>query len=168
MSQVINLIESPRLALDADTAGDLMVPNPVAVRATATAREAAELLAGRRVTAAPVIDEAGRPVGVVSRYDLLGSDPGRDLPVVPEYYTHSDPVGPSAERLRRLPAGPADRTRVEEVMTPVVFAVCDFCLTREVVEEMKRLWVHRLFVVDREGTLVGVISLFDVLNKLHP
>ena len=33
-------------------------------------------------------------------------------------------------------------------------------------EEMVELKVHRLFVVDRTGTLVGVVSALDVLRRL--
>jgi len=35
-----------------------------------------------------------------------------------------------------------------------------------VVEDMIRLKVHRLFVVEKDGTLIGVISSLDVLRRL--
>jgi len=61
-----------------------------------------------------------------------------------------------------------DQTRVLDVMTPVVFAVEPQSPVRRVVEEMLALKVHRLFVVDSDGVLVGVISALDILRYLRP
>ena len=61
----------PPLMLQARTAADLMTPNPQSLRLGATVAEAAAFLSTRGFSAAPVIDESGRPVGVVSRTDLL-------------------------------------------------------------------------------------------------
>ena len=62
---------SPQMALGARTAADLMTPNPMSIRHSATVSDAANFLAARGISAAPVIDEAGRPVGVVSSTDIL-------------------------------------------------------------------------------------------------
>src|SRR5882672_8324363 len=62
------------LKLHAQTAADLMVPNPISLRADANIREALALLTDKGFSAAPVIDEAGRPIGVLSRGDLLVHD----------------------------------------------------------------------------------------------
>jgi CBS domain-containing protein len=61
-----------------------------------------------------------------------------------------------------------DPTRVRDIMTPVVFTVGVHAPAREAVERMLALKVHQLFVVDREGALVGVISALDVLRHLRP
>jgi len=63
-----------RLTLEADTAGDLMSPNPVSLRKDASVHEAIALLTDRNFDAAPVIDEMGRPVGVVTVTDILVHD----------------------------------------------------------------------------------------------
>jgi CBS domain-containing protein len=51
-----------RLIRFAQTAEDLMTPDPIAVPLTATAREAASLLTERGLAAAPVVNNDGRPV----------------------------------------------------------------------------------------------------------
>src|SRR6516225_6625597 len=71
MKPSLQLTALERLTLCADTAAELMMPNPVSVRADATLREALALLVDRAFSAAPVIDEAGRRVGVLSRSDIL-------------------------------------------------------------------------------------------------
>ena len=65
---------APRMVLTARTAAELMKANPVSIRADASVREALEVLTDRGFGAAPVIDEAGRPVGVLSRSDILVHD----------------------------------------------------------------------------------------------
>ena len=59
------------MILDAASAADLMGPTLVSIEADATVDEAVDLLIAKGYSAAPVIDEAGRAVGVLSRSDLL-------------------------------------------------------------------------------------------------
>jgi CBS-domain-containing membrane protein len=59
-----------------------------------------------------------------------------------------------------------DRDMVADVMTPVVFSVQLDTPANEVVYQLLKLKVHRLFVVDKAGALVGVISAMDVLRHL--
>jgi len=60
----------------------------------------------------------------------------------------------------------ADKTMVRDVMTPVVFSIRPDAPARQVIEEMLHLRVHRLFVIDRDGVLVGVIAMSDILRRL--
>jgi CBS-domain-containing membrane protein len=148
------------LTLWAATAADLMMPNPMSIRADATVREAVLALTDRGVSAAPVIDEAGRPIGVLSRADILVHDreQGERVPAGP-------PGAPSGSG---GPVGPGDQTRVRDIMTPAVFSVAPETPAAKVVEELLALKVHRLFVVDAAGVLVGVVSALDVLRHLRP
>ncbi|MCI0455722.1 MAG: CBS domain-containing protein [Gemmataceae bacterium] len=158
------------LYLAAETAADLMTPNPVSIRANATLREALALLIDRGFSAAPVIDEAGRPVGVLSRTDILVHD--REtveyLKPVPEYY---DPNELAANRAGRLSEGfeveRVDPTLVCDMMTPAVFSVNLQAPAERVVADLLALKVHRLFVTDTRGVLVGIISPLDVLAHLR-
>ena len=59
------------LTLRARTAADLMIPNQISLRANASVTEAMMLFTEKRIAAAPVIDDAGQPIGVISRSDLL-------------------------------------------------------------------------------------------------
>jgi CBS domain-containing protein len=139
------------LFLRPETAADLMSSNPVSLNAGATVPEALELLTARGFGAAPVIDEAGRPVGVLSRSDLLIHD---------------------REAVEYVPSGQAksspDLARVRDLMTPVIFTARPHTPASEVVGQMVQLKVHQLFVVDEGGALVGVISALDVLRHLAP
>lgn len=159
-----------RLTLAADTAADLMTPNPVSIRDVATVREAAALLTDKGISAAPVIDEAGRPVGVLSRTDLVIHDRER-VEYLPPPDSEGAPARPAAYVSERERSGyqvvNVDRTEVREVMTPVVFSVRPETSAARVVGEMLAMKVHRLFVVDDSQVLVGVISAVDILRYLH-
>ncbi len=152
----------PRLVLGAETAAELMTSNPVSIGADASLRDALKLLADKGYSAAPVIDEAGRPVGVLSRGDIVVHD--RDVVAyakpLSDYYAKCE----SCTRQDDL----VERTRVRDLMTPVVFSVKPETPAYKVVEDMVGLKVHRLFVVSEHGVLVGVISAVDVLRRLEP
>jgi CBS domain-containing protein len=136
-----------RMILRAETAKDLMTANPISVRESSSFMDAVALLTDKGFSAAPVIDEAGRPVGVLSTSDLVAH--------VREQ-VHGD-----------KPAMREDRARARDLMTPVVFSVRPDTPADRVVQEMVALKVHRLFVVDGDGILIGVISGLDVLRQLR-
>ena len=155
-----------RLVLEAKTAADLMTPNPVSLRAAASVPEAVAMLTDRGFSAAPVIDAAGRPVGVLSRTDLLVHE--REQTHHATMSWDADLESPMTPVHQGFSVEVVDPTRVRDIMTPVVFTVGLHAPAREAVEQMLALKVHQLFVVDREGALVGVISALDVLRRLRP
>jgi CBS domain-containing protein len=153
------------LVLHAATAEDLMVPNPISIRAEAEVTEALRLFTERGIAAAPVIDEAGRPIGVISRSDLLihQCEHARPSASKPDYFF----AGQSNAMEENGPRDCGAQT-VADMMTPAVFAVSPETPVHGVLHEMVGLHVHRLFVVDDNGILVGVISTMDVLKQLRP
>jgi CBS domain-containing protein len=114
-----------------------MTPSPVSVRHGITVREAAVFLEERRIGAAPVVNVAGRAVGVLSRSDVLLA----------------------------VTAG-VDGAPVREVMTPSVIAVPPDGTALDVSEAMIRHMVRRVFVVDDDGVPVGVVSTTDLFRTL--
>jgi CBS domain-containing protein len=138
-----------------------MAPNPRSINQNATVRETAEILHEHGLHIAPVIDDAGRPIGVVSRTDLL------------DYW------GRRRDRLAAIAAGkvntaaapaivesPGDELTVREIMTPVVFGVRMNAPVGSIVEKMTALQIRCLFVTDSDGVLVGTVSVFDILPHL--
>ena len=136
-----------RLVLDATRAADLMSADLVSLNADAPVADALGAVAQRGLSAAPVIDEAGRPVGVLSRGDLLVHE---------------------RELLNAPAAAGGDSARVRDIMTPAVFSVPPHLPSDQVVEQLLTLDVHQLYVVDESQSLVGVISTRDVLRQLRP
>jgi CBS domain-containing protein len=139
-------VHASRLSLHADVAAGLMEPNPVSIRENATVDEAIAFLVDKGLRAAPVINDAGRPVGVVSGTDILAHD---------------------REKARGAPSATRDSALVRDIMTPVLFSVAPDTPAARVVAEMVSLQINRLFVVDGDGSLVGVISALDILRRLR-
>lgn len=150
--------------LEARTAADLMTPNPLSLEQELTLHEAVAWLVDRNISGAPVIDEAGRPVGVLTRTDIVIH--GREEPA------HLQP--PDIDCGSPLPRNwwegfqleKVDTTLVQDVMTPAVFCVAEDTPVWTVIEQLRDLNVHRLFVVDDNGVLVGVITALDVVRHL--
>jgi CBS domain-containing protein len=155
----------PRVILCAETAADLMTPSPVSIGASATVKEAAAFLTDKGFSAAPVIDEAGRPIGVLSRSDIVVHD--RESPHYvssdPEYYKQAD-LTPARIIWSDVVNGDIE---VRDIMTPVVFSVGPDTPAHKIIEDMLARKVHRLFVVGADGVLIGIISSVDVLRHLH-
>ena len=170
MTPTRQAVASGNLILDVRTAAELMVANPVSIRENATIQEAIALLTDKGFSGAPVIDAAGRPIGVVSRADIVAHD--REMlhttGLVPSYYDENQIPEAQRERGREGASVKADRTLVRDIITPVVFSVAPDSPAAKVVQEMVALKVHRLFVVDNPGILIGVISALDVLRHLRP
>jgi CBS domain-containing protein len=156
----------PHLTLQALTAAELMSDNPISLRKNAGIRDAIALMTDRGFAAAPVIDESGRPIGVITVTDILIHD--REFV---SYLKTGDPTVKGKLRTHaRLPADMGievvDRTTIGEIMTPAIFTVMENATAAAVVQTLLSLRIHHLFVSDRQGILVGVISMGDILRKL--
>jgi CBS domain-containing protein len=151
------------LVLTAQRAEELMAPNPISLRADATIPEAVALMTDRGFTAAPVIDEAGRPIGVLSRTDVLVHEREQVRHALP-----AEDVYAEGRRSRHegFSIEIADPTRVRDIMTPTVFTVNVNTCAADMVKRMCDLKVHQLFVVDDDDALVGVVSALDIVRSL--
>jgi CBS domain-containing protein len=123
---------------------DLMTRDPLSIRADATIREAIGFLADKRTTAAPVINDAGRPIGVLSLTDLI-----------------------SAVRDHGIEEQTFYELTVSKFMTPFVFFVNSDTPVQNVVAELLDCKVRQMYVADHDGVLVGVLSTADLLRDFH-
>jgi CBS-domain-containing membrane protein len=141
------------------TVRDVMTTRVVAVRKNATFKDIATLLTEYRISAFPVLDEAGKVIGVVSEADMLTKEA-----LVAD-------MGVQATRLGRIPGSPyhdefakAAAVTAGDLMTkPPVVVTPD-----EPVTSAARLMYHgrvkRLPVVGEKGQLIGIVSRADVLS----
>ncbi len=155
----------PAIMLHAETAEELMTPNPVAILETLGVQDAIAFLLAKKISGAPVIDVAGRPVGVITQTDILHHDREKADRLDPPEFEAGHPLPP--HRWDEFQIENVDRTMVRDMMTPVIFTVGLDTHPRKVISEMCSMGVHRLFVVDKGGVLVGVISALDILRDLN-
>jgi CBS-domain-containing membrane protein len=132
------------------TVKDVMTTEVVVVRRETTFKEMAAVLRRHRVSALPVVDDAGRVVGVVSEADLLAKEALANPGVMAEVLHHQD-----VRKAEGLTAG--------DLMThpPVTAAPED--PVEQAARMMHFMRVKRLPVVNSGGELVGIVSRSDVL-----
>lgn len=150
-------------------ARDIMQRHVVTVDPEASLLDIHRLFVEEEIHGAPVVDDEGRILGVISTLDLLRAvDEERDTAVAESSYfrdflPYSGPDwGASPEDFQeRL----AQRT-VSEVMTEGAITVDGDASIPEVARTLRTRNVHRVLVVDRE-LLVGIISAMDLVALLE-
>src|SRR5262245_18503794 len=122
------------MTLTARTAAELMSPNPLSLREDITLKEAIAFLVDRNLSGAPVIDEAGRPVGVLSQTDILIHDREEVKHLVPPEPESGMPLTRSWWEGFQIEQ--VDTTPVRDLMTPAVFCVDLDTAASSVVEQL--------------------------------
>jgi CBS-domain-containing membrane protein len=132
------------------TVEDVMTRDVVCARGDTPYKELVELLASRRVSAVPVVDDRGHVLGVVSGADLLlkQEQPARLLSV----------------RRRRRERAKARATVAADLMSQPAITVGTQATLTEAARRLHAAGVKRLPVVDAAGRLVGIVSRVDVLK----
>ena len=154
-------------------AEDLMQTRVVTVGTDDPIASVFRLFTDEEISGAPVVDEYGRVVGVVSIRDLLRSSNEEQEATQTDLdyfrdglaYAKSEGMMEDLDYEDRL----AQRM-VSDVMTADVIAVRRKTPISDVVEAILENRIHRILVVDEAQngkTLAGLISLFDLVALLR-
>jgi len=135
------------------TVSDVMTTSVITVRRDTPFKEMAALLASSQVSAFPVIDQAGKVIGVVSETDML----------VKEAAQAGHPGLFAGLRRSRDPGKAAGVTAAQLMTSPPVTIGPDEPVQHAAYLMYDRA-VSRLPVVDETGRLVGIVSQVDVLS----
>lgn len=119
-------------------AADVMTPNPITLGRGTSVKDACAFLLASGISAAPVVNEDGRAIGVVSLTDI------------------AQQFGIATER-----------TTVNDILMPLIFSVLASDTLQVIVDAFLARKVHRLFVTDADGVLEGVITSLDILKALN-
>jgi CBS domain-containing protein len=134
------------------TAAEVMTREVVRVGPDEPLERAAHLMADRRIKRLPVVDQAGRLIGILSRVDVLRTM-GED---------YHAPAGASA------PVTSAAARVVGDVMRREVPSVAAEAPLGEVLDTVTSTRLNRAIVVDSERRVLGVITDADLLARLDP
>lgn len=143
-------------------ARDLMSREVISLPQALSLRAAAHRLVQTGVSGAPVIDEEGRCVGVLTNRDVvraLEMQPTTVLPAEPE----------ATEAFAEWQVFDRADLPVEEVnryMTADVIAATPDTPALDLARAMAEAHVHRIVILDDAGKVVGMVSATDILAAL--
>ena len=144
------------------TAADIMVREVYTVTADTLIADVAENFQVRNINGAPVVDEAGHLVGIVTEDDLVFGQMGygeEEIAAQPGSAAAGGAAGEAPESgLHAVPRGPL---RVSEIMTTTPIFAAEDTPIEEICGLLWRLRIHRVPIV-RDGVLTGIISTTDI------
>lgn len=143
-------------------AKDIMTARVVTVPPDMPAREIAKILIAEGISAVPVIDEAGAPLGIVSEGDLIGRD-DEAREARRDWWLSLAAAESAADLLARLD-DPQHRVARELMHGPVV-TVGEETEAPEIARLLAAYKIKRVPVL-REGRIVGIVSRADLLRVL--
>lgn len=141
-----------------------MNPEVLRVRSDMTLRAAASFLLDREISGAPVEDESGTIVGVISLSDVAAVVAGRSTALAAAEGPEEE-EDPLEETLAGDLETESERLLTRDVMTVGVEAVPEYASVQEVAEKLLKGHVHRLLVT-RGAEVVGILSTSDLLGLL--
>lgn len=140
------------------TAADLMSHPVVAIPRGMTLQGAIRVLVREQVSGAPVVNDDGRCIGVVSTRDILRwaekapealEEQPKEGAYVPDWQINHPEVWPP--------------TRVGEYMTADPVTASPTTRLRDLARRMIDAAVHRIVVTDSDGVPVGIVSSMDIV-----
>jgi len=132
------------------------------VTTTTTLQDVTRFFIQLGITGAPVVDDSGKPVGVISMSDLTAHAAGLDKPKEGGFLRDLwDDT--SHHALHDLTFD--DDVTAGHVMTEFLIRVDAGAEVRELLELMKTARLHRVFVT-REDMLVGIVTTLDLVMLL--
>jgi CBS domain-containing protein len=137
-----------------ETVQAVMTRDVVAVDRDTAFKDIAELLAKHDISAVPVVDESGVPLGVVSEADLLAKTEHQD----------QDEPGRFASPRRRHEWEKAEATAAADLMSPHPIVIGIDTPLSTAARTLTRAGVRRLLVVDDNGRLAGIVARRDLLT----
>jgi CBS domain-containing protein len=145
------------------SAGEIMTTNIVAARPDMLVRDVAKLLLDHAISAVPVIDDAGKLLGVVSEGDLISRSAERSeksrawwlemladgFQLAPRFVDYVRAHGP----------------RVADVMTRDIVTASPETSAETIARLLDLHRIKRVLVV-RDGKLVGIVSRADLVRMI--
>ena len=144
---------------------DVMSRDPITVRPETSLKEAIQILAERRISGLPVLDQNNQLIGIISETDLMWQETGATPPA---YIMLLDSVIylENPNRYERDLHKALGQT-VGEVMTrESLITITPDKSVREAAQIMHEHNVHRLPVLDAAGQLVGILTRGDIIRAM--
>jgi CBS domain-containing protein len=148
----------------AKTVADVMSRDPITVKPQTPIKEAIKILAEQRISGLPVVDDAGKLVGVISETDLLWQETGVEPPLYIMFLDTviflENPARHEQELHKAL------GQTVGEVMSDNPVTVKADQPLRKAAKLMQEKSIRRLAVTDQEGQVIGILTPGDIVRAM--
>jgi len=152
------------------TVNDIMQREVLAADADWPLDKLALFLTDNSISGAPVTNQKGELIGVVSLSDLVRHNSMTDKDTYTnnthDVYLYELERHLSHEELRLFHTQYESPVQVREIMTPMIFKVSEEDSVQDVAETMIKGRIHRVFVT-REGKLKGIVTALDMLQVIR-
>lgn len=145
------------------TAKDIMTRDVVTVTPGTTIQHLAKLLVQNQISGAPVVDEGGALVGIVTENDLIRQNKRLHIPTVISFLDAAIYLESSkkfAEEVNRVTA-----TKVGDIFVRDVVTIALSATVTDIATVMAEKKVHLLPVMDG-GKVVGIVGKRDVVRAI--
>ncbi|WP_198014964.1 CBS domain-containing protein [Mastigocladopsis repens] len=146
------------------TVADIMSHDPIVVRPETPLQEAIKILAERRISGLPVVDDSSNLVGIISETDLMWQETGVTPPAYIMFLDSVIYLQNPAEYERGLHK--ALGQTVGEVMSKNPITITPDKTVTEAARVMHDRNVHRLPVLDSEGQVIGLLTRGDIIRAM--
>ena len=141
-----------------------MSRDPITVKPQTPIKEAIKILAEQRISGLPVVDDAGKLVGVISETDLLWQETGVEPPLYIMFLDTviflENPARHEQELHKAL------GQTVGEVMSDNPVTVKADQPLRKAAKLMQEKSIRRLAVTDQEGQVIGILTPGDIVRAM--
>ena len=142
---------------------DIMTKEVVTVKPEMTIEELARLFTKHGISGAPVVDEAGGLIGIVTENDLIKMEQRLHIPTIITIFDAVIYLGSSKkfeDDLKRMAA-----TKVSDIYKRDVVTITENTTIEEVATIMCEKDIHHLPVV-KKGKLMGIVGKKDVVKAI--
>ncbi|OBQ36585.1 MAG: phosphoribulokinase [Anabaena sp. CRKS33] len=146
------------------TVADVMSHNPILVSPQTPLKEAIQILAEKRISGLPVIDDAGKLVGIISETDLMWQETGVTPPayiMILDSVIYLQNPGTYERDLHK-----ALGQTVGEVMSKNPVAISPDKSLKEAAQLIQNHKVQRLPVLDNGGNVIGILTRGDIIRAM--
>lgn len=145
------------------TAQEIMTAEVITVTRETSVRELAKILTDKNISGAPVVDESGALIGVVTESDLIDQNKKIHIPTVVsilDSFIYLESPDRMEQEMKKI-AG----SKVADIYTSEVKTVGPSATIDDMATIMSDENIHTLPVVDGD-TLVGVIGKKDIIKTI--
>ena len=147
------------------TVAEVMTPEPITVQSQTPLQEAIQIMAEKKISGLPVVNDTNQLIGVISETDLMWKETGVETPpyimILDSVIYLQNPARYEKEIHKVL------GQTVGEVMTDKPISIKPYQSLREAAHLMHEKNIRRLPVVDEEQRkVIGILTRGDIIRTM--